>query len=208
MLASFSLLAIGFLLGVRHAADPDHVVAITTILSGRRTVRSATAIGALWGVGHTVAIVAVGGAMILFKVLIPPRAFLAAEMLVALMLVVLGFLALRGERSPVADSSARPVIVGTVHGLAGTGGVMALGSPLLADPGWAMLALLLFGVGTIAGMMLVTVAMSLPAVYSPSRFHSARGWLRLASGVASIGFGLFLAHRVGVVDGLFFPASR
>lgn len=208
MLASFSLLAIGFLLGVRHAVDPDHVVAITTILSGRGSVRSASAIGALWGVGHTVAIVAVGGAMILFKVLIPQRAFLAAEMGVALMLVVLGFLALRGGRSTVAASNARPMIVGTVHGMAGTGGVMALGSPLLADPGWAMLALLLFGAGTIAGMMLVTVAMSLPAVYSPARFHDARGWLRLASGVASIGFGLLLAHRVGFVDGLFIPASR
>lgn len=208
MLASFSLLAIGFLLGVRHAVDPDHVVAITTILSGRRSVRSASAVGALWGVGHTVAIVAVGGAMILCKVFIPRRAFLAAEMGVALMLVVLGFLALRGGRSTVATSNARPVIVGTVHGMAGTGGVMALGSPLLADPGWAMLALLLFGAGTIAGMMLVTVAMSLPAVYSPSRFHNARGWLRLAAGVASIGVGVFLAHRVGFVDGLFIPASR
>lgn len=208
MLALLSLLAIGFLLGVRHAVDPDHVVAITTILSGRRSLRSASAVGALWGIGHTAAIIAVGGAMILFKVLIPHRAFLAAEMGVALMLVVLGFLSLRGERSHVADSNARPVIVGTMHGLAGTGGVMAVGSPLLADPGWAMLALLLFGAGTIAGMMLVTVMMSLPALYSPGHFQRARGWLRYASAVVSVGFGLLLAHRVGFVDGLLLGAAR
>lgn len=207
MLASLSLLMIGFLLGVRHAVDPDHVVAITTILGGRRSLRSASAVGALWGIGHTAAIVAVGGTMILFKVLIPHRAFLAAEMGVAHMLVVLGFLSLRGERSHVADSNARPVIVGTVHGLAGTGGVMAVGSPLLADPAWAMLALLLFGAGTIAGMMLVTVAMSLPARYSPGHFQRARGWLRYAAAVVSVGFGLVLAHRVGFVDGLFLAAT-
>ena len=208
MLASLSLLAIGFLLGIRHAADPDHVVAITTILSGRRSLRSASAVGALWGIGHTVAIVTVGGAMIVFKVLVPQRAFLAAEMGVALMLVVLGLLSLRGEPSAVTDSNARPLIVGTVHGLAGTGGVMAIGSPLLADPGWAMLSLLLFGAGTIAGMMLVTVAMSVPALYSPGRFPRARGWLRYASAVVSVGFGLVLAHRVGFVDGLFLTAAR
>lgn len=202
MLASLSLVTIGFLLGVRHAVDPDHVVAVTTILSGRRSLRSASAVGALWGVGHTAAIVVVGGAMIVFRVLVPPRAFLAAEMGVAIMLVVLGFRALRGARSPAADSSARPVIVGTVHGLAGTGGVVALGSPLFGDPAWALLALLLFGVGTIAGMMLVTVAMSLPAVYSPAGLQVAGRWLRLAAGVVSVAFGLLLAHRVGVADGL------
>lgn len=207
MLASLSLLVIGFLLGVRHAVDPDHVVAITTILSRRSSLRSASAVGALWGIGHTAAIVAVGGTMILFKVLIPHRAFLAAEMGVALMLVVLGVLSLRGAPSHVADSNARPVIVGTVHGLAGTGGVMAVGSPLLADPGWAMLSLLLFGTGTIAGMMLVTVVMSLPARYSPGHFQSVRGWLRYASAVVSVGFGLLLAHRVGFVDGLFLAAT-
>ena len=208
MLASLSLLAIGFLLGIRHAVDPDHVVAITTILSGRRSLRSASAVGALWGIGHTVAIVTVGGAMIVFKVLVPQRAFLAAEMGVALMLVVLGLLSLRGEPSAVTDSNARPLIVGTVHGLAGTGGVMAVGSPLLADPGWAMLSLLLFGVGTIAGMMLVTVAMRVPALYRPGRFQRARGWLRYASAVVSVGFGLVLAHRVGFVDGLFLTTAR
>src|SRR3982751_2195281 len=85
---------LGFVLGVRHATDPDHVVAVTTIVSREQRVGRAGGIGVLWGLGHTVTILLVGGAILLFDVVISPRLGLAMELSVALMLVVLGMLSL------------------------------------------------------------------------------------------------------------------
>ena len=75
----FSLLLLGFFLGMRHATDPDHIVAIATIVSRQRTLRGSAMIGAAWGVGHTITIMVVGGAIILFGVVIPPRLGLSME---------------------------------------------------------------------------------------------------------------------------------
>ena len=91
-----SLLLLGLLLGFRHATDADHVIAIATIVSRQRTLRGSALIGAAWGVGHTLTILAVGGAIILFGVVIPPRLGLAMELAVGGMLVLLGVLTLTG----------------------------------------------------------------------------------------------------------------
>jgi ABC-type nickel/cobalt efflux system permease component RcnA len=91
-----AVIGVGFLLGVRHATDPDHVIAVSTIVSRQRSVRQAGLIGALWGVGHTVTIFLVGAAIILFNLAIPPRIGLAMELAVGLMLILLGILNLTG----------------------------------------------------------------------------------------------------------------
>jgi high-affinity nickel permease len=87
---------LGFLLGVRHATDADHVVAITTIICRERTPRAAMLVGGLWGIGHTVTILIVGGAIILFGLVIPPCVGVAMELLVSAMLIVLGLMNLTG----------------------------------------------------------------------------------------------------------------
>src|SRR5215467_840630 len=96
MIAVLSLTMLGFFLGMRHATDPDHVIAVSTIVTRQPTMRAALLIGSLWGVGHTLTIVAVGGAIILFTIVIPPRLGLTMEMAVALMLIVLGMWNLTG----------------------------------------------------------------------------------------------------------------
>src|SRR5438067_60919 len=96
MIAVLSLTLLGFFLGMRHATDPDHVIAVSTIVARQPTVRGALLIGSLWGVGHTLTIVAVGGAIVLFTIVIPPRLGLSMEMAVALMLIVLGMWNLTG----------------------------------------------------------------------------------------------------------------
>jgi len=80
MITLFSIIALGFFLGMRHATDPDHVIAVTTIVSRQRSVRHAALIGALWGVGHTITILAVGSAIILFGLVVPPRLGLTMEL--------------------------------------------------------------------------------------------------------------------------------
>ena len=208
--ALFGVLTLGFLLGMRHATDPDHVVAVTTIVSQQRSLARAARTGMLWGIGHTGTILLVGGAIIALKLQvdgIPPRIGLSLELVVAVMLIVLGLLTLAGSERRVADSTARPLTVGFVHGLAGSAAVATLPQvALIPDPRWAAGYLAVFGVGTIAGMMLITISIAAPSLFAAHRFAGMNHTLRVVSGVASIGFGLFLVHRIAFVQGLFTSA--
>ena len=210
--ALLSVTLLGFLLGMRHATDPDHVVAITTIVAQQRSLGRAARTGVLWGIGHTATILLVGGAIIALKVqlsAIPPRVGLSLEFAVAVMLVVLGLLTLAGGERRVADSTARPLTVGFIHGLAGSAAVATLPQvALIPNPVWAVTYLAVFGVGTIVGMMLITASIAAPSLMAVNRFAGLNRTLRIASGMASIAFGLFLAHRIGFVDGLFTAAPK
>jgi high-affinity nickel-transport protein len=255
MIALLSILAIGFFLGMRHATDPDHVIAVTTIVSNHRSSARAALIGAFWGLGHTLTIFLVGTGIILFNLVIPPRIGLSMEFSVALMLIFLGVLNLRSflrsapnvvpnekceivhthshshggivhshphvhlgpshGRQAVPDwvdrvffgkklyQYARPFIVGLVHGLAGSAAVALLVLTTIQNVHWAVAYLLIFGVGTIAGMMLITMSIaSAFTVVGKGREKFSRR-LALASGLISIVFGLFVAYQICFVNGLF-----
>jgi hypothetical protein len=262
MIGLLSIVALGFFLGMRHATDPDHVIAVSTIVSRHRSVKHAAVIGGIWGVGHTLTILLVGGGIILFGWVIPTRVGLSMEFSVGLMLILLGVLNLTGilgwitnnftpahfqddhagtlhshahshgdyvhthphahnpERHPHDPTHApvnwfdrrfgriglynavRPLVVGLVHGLAGSAAVALLVLTTIHDPKWAVAYLLLFGVGTIGGMMLITGAMGAPFAYAKSRARFSDS-LRIASGVISFGFGLFIVYQIGFASGLF-----
>jgi high-affinity nickel-transport protein len=145
------------------------------------------------------------------------------EFAVAAMLVTLGVLNLAGTRLPHTHPRAAaagvaasdedgplpgrrtlpPFVVGTVHGLAGSAAATLFVTSLIPDPRWAMAVLLVFGVATILGMMLVTMLIALPSAFAAARLGHLQRGLRIASGVGSIAFGLWLAHQIGVRDGLF-----
>ncbi|MGA3301260.1 MAG: high-affinity nickel-transport family protein [Candidatus Acidiferrales bacterium] len=265
MITLLSIIALGFFLGMRHATDPDHVIAVTTIVSRQRSIRHAALIGILWGLGHTITIFLVGSAIILFGVVIPPKLGLTMELSVGLMLILLGVLNLAGftrwitetftPQSPDAPGhphlhshahthqqgdfvhahphhhepekhghaedatpvgwmdrifgqlglyqAVRPLAVGLVHGLAGSAAVALLVLTTIRDPRWAIAYLLVFGVGTIAGMMLITAAIALPFKYSQSRFARLNRGLAVASGIISIAFGIFIVYQMGYVNGIF-----
>jgi high-affinity nickel-transport protein len=219
-----AILALGFFLGMRHATDADHVVAVTTIVSRERSARSAVGIGALWGLGHTATIVLVGGAIVLFGLVIPPRLGLSMELSVACMLILLGTMNLTGafrrideaahgvehraashERTANSGVSRwlRPIIVGVVHGMAGSAAVALLVLTTIRDARSALLYLSVFGAGTVVGMMLLTSAMAVPIMIASTRFGSIERPLARLTGLVSIGVGIFLAYQIGVTDGLF-----
>jgi len=201
MTSVVSILLLGFMLGMRHATDADHVVAVTTIVSGEPSLRRASRIGVLWGIGHSATIMLVGGAIVAFRISVPPRLGLALEFVVALMLIVLGVVTL-SNRAVAATAAMRPVAVGLVHGLAGSAFIALL--VLAAVPGlWLGLAYLaIFGLGTGPGMALVTLAIAVPSALGARRVGRAQRYLRLASGLASVAFGLVLVQH-GVSQGLF-----
>jgi ABC-type nickel/cobalt efflux system permease component RcnA len=252
-----SIVALGFFLGIRHATDPDHVVAVTTIVSRQRSIRQAALIGVLWGLGHTITILIVGSAIIVFGLVIPPRVGLTMELSVGLMLILLGILNLSGimrwitetvtplqpgehshphghgdyvhshahghvpEKHGHAEEATplgwldrtfgrlslyqvlRPLAVGIVHGLAGSAAVALLVLTTIRVPTWAVFYLLVFGLGTVAGMMLITAAIAVPFALSERRFARLNRGLGLVSGLASLAFGFFIVYQMGFVNGLF-----
>src|SRR2546428_10036401 len=116
MITLLSLISLGFFLGMRHATDPDHVIAVSTIVTRQPTLRAALLIGILWGIGHTLTIVVVGAAIILFSIVIPPRLGLTMEMAVALMLVVLGLWNLTGVLQRIRETlTSRGTRTGGLH---------------------------------------------------------------------------------------------
>jgi high-affinity nickel-transport protein len=197
------------MLGMRHATDPDHICAVTTIVSRERSVPKAAAIGVLWGVGHTITLLLVGGAIIAFKIVLDARLGLSLELCVAIMLIVLGALNLFDVRAGArTTSNSRPFLVGVVHGLAGSAAAALLIVPLIDDPRWAALYLLTFGLGTIVGMTVITLSIAAPSLLAAAHMPSLQRSLRVASGAVSLVFGLYLAHKIGFTDGLFAPDPR
>jgi high-affinity nickel permease len=237
-----SVLALGFFLGMRHATDADHVVAVSTIVSRERRVTTAALIGCLWGLGHTITILAVGACIILFSLVIPPRLGLSMELSVGLMLIFLGALNLLGFKRLVNERVStvhgtdkldlgkahahdntslsmhiidsrigrwpiyqwlRPLVVGLVHGLAGSAAVALLVLATLRDPVSGVAYLLVFGVGTIAGMMVITMMMASTLKLAGSRSEWVNRRLALGTGIVSIAFGIFVVYQMGYVHGLF-----
>ncbi|MEA3248062.1 MAG: high-affinity nickel-transport family protein [Gemmatimonadota bacterium] len=197
------------LLGMRHATDADHVVAVSTIVSRERSVVRAATIGAVWGLGHTLTIFVAGGAILAFKWTISARVGLSLEFTVALMLVTLGVLNLAPHRhAAVATWRLRPFLVGVVHGLAGSAALALLVLPLIDDVRIAVTYLAVFGAGTVIGMAIVTFALAAPAAWASRRLDAFGRGLRLASGALSLAFGLWLGYRIGFVDGLFTGAPQ
>ncbi len=101
----------------------------------------------------------------------------------------------------------RPLVVGIVHGLAGSAAVALLVLAAVRDPGWAMAYLLLFGAGTIIGMMVITMALAAPFAFSWTRLPRFNWQLRVASGLISFGFGLLLIYDIGFAAGGLFTAD-
>jgi high-affinity nickel-transport protein len=259
-----SFLFLGFFLGMRHATDADHVVAIATIVSRERSVAGSALIGAAWGVGHTITVMAVGAAIIVFGVVIPPKLGLSMEFAVGIMLVLLGILTLTGMgravgaahahahaadprghaldlhdhlhahgdyvhrhphgHGPAAHGHAeahtplarldrsglgrialyqwlRPFAVGLVHGLAGSAAVALMVLSIIREPVAALGYLLLFGLGTIVGMMLITLILSAPFAFTAVNLPKFNWRLRVASGLVSFVFGVVLIYGIGFAEG-------
>lgn len=260
MVSFLSIIVVGFFLGMRHATDPDHVIAVTTIVARQRNLTRAALTGAFWGLGHTLTIFVVGATIILFDVVIPARLGLSMELSVGFMLIVLGVMNVAGflRSVPSASSHAheesgtvhahphahgdyahshshghspeshshragrtplalldrffskaalyrpiRPFVIGTVHGLAGSAAVALLILTTIRDPHWALAYLLLFGIGTIAGMMLITMSIASAFVFAGKGRQNFSHRLGLISGLISLAFGIGLVYQIGFGNGLF-----
>lgn len=230
--ALLATLLLGFILGLRHALDPDHVVAAATMVSQYRSPFNAAVVGAYWGLGHTSTLLLVGVGVIIFKLAIPPRLATGMEFLVGVMLFVLGvhnLLKYRAEKHshvhqhddvvhvhehlhlhedgreqhhhPVPQH--RSLFLGMVHGLAGSAALMLVVLGTIQSAAAGLAYILIFGVGSIAGMVIISTLIGLPIAFSAQRFASVNSWIRLLTGVTSLAFGLFIMVEMGLVQELF-----
>jgi high-affinity nickel-transport protein len=231
-------------------------------------VTGSALVGAAWGAGHTITVMAVGAAIIVFGVVIPPRLGLSMEFAVGFMLILLGVLTLTGmgravgtahahagvhgghaldlhdhvhahgdyvhqhphghhpgahghaeEHTPLAQLDRswlgrialyqwlRPFVVGLVHGLAGSAAVALMVLSIIREPAAALGYLLLFGLGTIVGMMLITLMLSAPFVFTVVNLPKFNWRLRVASGLVSFVFGVVLVYGIGFAEGGLFTGA-
>lgn len=214
-----ALLGLALALGLRHAADPDHVVAVTAITARTRRIMPAMWLGVVWGLGHTLTLFTVGAAIIVFNLTVPPRVGLSLEFAVGLALVGVGLLNLKppertkamllpGEGRLGSLPAWRAFFVGLVHGLAGSAAVALLVLATVRDPGWACAYLLLFGFGTLVGMALITTGIAAPLTVASRRFSGFARGARLTTGALSLLFGVWIVYQIGWKDGLFLAAPH
>jgi high-affinity nickel-transport protein len=209
-MTSWAVLGLGFMLGLRHATDADHVVAVSTIVSRSKTLRGAVLVGTLWGLGHTLTILLAGGAIVVFDLVVPPYVETFLETCVAAMLVALGAINVYAALAPRRDStpadaqrpervepslSLRPLFVGIVHGLAGSAAIALLVLTTIHSIAGALFYLALFGVGTIVGMAVLTFLVVVPVAAASRRFAALERYLAATTGVASVVFGILIAVR-------------
>ena len=222
-LSTFSVLVIGFVLGLQHATEADHLAAVSTIVSEKKNLFTASLVGGLWGIGHTISLFAVGLLVILLKFQISESVEAKLEACVGAMLVLLGLNALRklfraskvhvhshehdghkhvhfhthGKDSERSHHrlSPRSIVIGMVHGLAGSAALMLLVVPTISSPAIALLYIIIFGIGSIGGMMAMSFLIGLPFHFTAGRFDVLNRGIRMIAGIFSLGLGFSIIYE-------------
>ncbi|MEO8650315.1 MAG: urease accessory protein UreH [Acidobacteriota bacterium] len=223
-MTTLSILTIGFVLGLQHAVEADHLAAVSTIVSEKKNLFAASIVGGMWGLGHTISLFVVGLVVIFLKLQISTEVAGKLEAIVGGMLVLLGLNAMRklfsaekfhvhihehGEREHVHlhthesenvggshhRFSPRSIAIGMVHGLAGSGALMFLILPVIQSSIVALLYILIFGIGSIGGMMVMSILIGLPFHFTATRFDFLNKGFRLVAGIFSLGLGLLIIYE-------------
>jgi ABC-type nickel/cobalt efflux system permease component RcnA len=227
-----SILSLGFVLGIKHAIEPDHVIAVSTIASQSKKLLRSSLAGVFWGIGHTATLFIIGIVLILMKGEIPEKWAMSLEFLVGIMLVYLGITTIlsfknihlhkheqNGELHKHLHSHEhnsthqhlhqhkkisylKSMLIGLVHGLAGSGAMIVLTMSSVNSPWEAAVYILIFGAGTVIGMLFFTTLIGIPFVFSAKKFSLNRT-LTQVTGVISTVFGIYYMYNLGITEGLF-----
>jgi len=215
-------LGLGFVLGLKHATEADHLAAVSTIVSERRSIWQSAAVGGLWGIGHTCSLLIAGVFVLVLGFVIPQRVADLLELAVAVMITFLGMRLLhlhihkhshRGhshihlhfqhEVHAGGGHSGlfgwRPLVIGMIHGLAGSAALTLLVLSQVAHDGGLGLGfayLVIFGAGSIGGMLVMSTLMGLPFSLGPKFFRRTHSPLRLFTGIVSTIFGVTYAWEI------------
>jgi ABC-type nickel/cobalt efflux system permease component RcnA len=244
-LGAFAVLGLGLMFGLKHATEVDHIVAVSTIVSEHRNLFRAALVGAIWGMGHTVSLIAVGLVVLVLRIAIPEYVSSWLEFGVALMIIGLGVNALvralrrrpdthlhrhthgriahehlhfhesakehsgihnkeqSGKHShAVSRVGFKPLLVGAMHGLAGSGALTVLVLTQIPSVTLGLFYLAVFGIGSIFGMLLMSFLVGLPFALSSRRLGRVHYGLQTFAGALSVAFGFWYAYETGIASGL------
>lgn len=255
-----SLLAVGFLLGMKHAAEADHLAAVASLATRRGTRIDALRQGAAWGLGHSFTLLLFGGVVLALGRSIPTRFEQALELCVGLMLVLLGVDVLRrllrqrihfhvhrhgdgvvhvhvhahshavtvgrAEAAPLfsqmrfvslaepdhrqqahehphpARLPGRALVVGMMHGMAGSAALVVLSLGAAPSLAAGVAYILVFGVGSILGMAVLSVAIALPMRASAPMLTGLHHGITAAIGAFTCALGLWIVYDIGISERL------
>ena len=199
-----SPLGLGLVLGLRHALDADHLAAVSTMTTERRGLFASSRIGALWGLGHMLSLVGAGVLVLVFHFAIREQVGKALELCVGFMLIALGVNGLRtlwrGDKSYLCAPrlGARPLLVGMVHGLAGSTVLTLLVFAATPSPTLGVLYIAIFGIGSTGGMVIMSTLFALPARLTPLPVARTTIVIRGVAGICSVCFGVFMVYDMAV----------
>jgi len=231
-----ALLGFGFLIGLKHATEADHLAAVSTIVAERRSLWASMFVGGLWGLGHTISLFVAGILVLLLDFQISEGTERWLEFAVGVMLLLLGLNVIRKvvsggqvhfhthDHGPHVHThphvhaheevhdhihepharghSPRALIIGLIHGMAGSAGLMLLMVPTIDSKAVGLLYIIIFGLGSIGGMMLMSFLVGLPFHFTALRFSRFNLVLQVVAGVVSVGLGLYIIFEKGITEGL------
>lgn len=223
-------MGLGFILGLKHSLDADHVAAVSSLVSKNKSIRKSSLLGAIWGVGHTTTLFIAGIIILLFKITIPDMIALSLEFLVGMILVALGVSVLRDVikkkihshkhkhgkiihthfhshkdyKSHFHKHANKTFIIGLIHGLAGSAALMLLVLATISSVVQGVIYILIFGIGSILGMTIISSIISLPFVFTAKKFNNMNKAVKVIAGIISIGLGISIMVEIGFTEGLFY----
>ena len=232
------ILTLGLAVGLQHAFEPDHVSAVTTLISKRKykiqTVKQlikessfkSSILGALWGAGHTTTLVIIGLLLFVFSINIPSNVFLGFEFIVGMMLVFLAITTFSNKKlfklkhaHPHVHSNGtlhihphnhdgehkhthKSYLIGCIHGLAGSGSLVVLMASTLGDIETVLSFILIFGIGSVIGMTIISNLIGLPFAFT-NKFGTTSKALRYVACTASLLIGVNIIYDIGIAENLF-----
>ncbi|MBX9955811.1 urease accessory protein UreH [Peribacillus simplex] len=203
-----SILTLGFLLGIKHSLEPDHVIAVATTAGNTKKLSRSSLTGVYWGIGHTSTLFLIGVLFIWMKGEIPESLSMTLEFGGGIMLVMLGAKSLFKARPDMKSDKDRfrpylvSALISFVHGLAGSAAMVILTMSTVTGIGEAAIYIIIFGAGTIIGMLCFTTILGIPFALNGKDIVLNRIFIKMA-GAISFAFGLYYIYKLGVTEGLF-----
>lgn len=224
----FTVLGLGFVIGLKHAFEADHVVAVSAIVQKHKSLKKASLVGIIWGLGHTTTLFLMGLLLLTLKVTIPEKISLSMEFIVGVVIVLLGISVLKdlfidkkhfhihkhnkknhahyhSHKKTKAHKNHyhKPFLIGLVHGVAGSAALMLLVLSTIESIPLGLLYIIIFGFGSVIGMGIVSIFLGLPFKLANKTSNLWNKRIRFLTGYISVLFGLFIMFEVGFVSKLF-----
>lgn len=211
-----STLGLGFILGIKHAFETDHIIAVTTMVTEQKNPLKAAVIGTFWGIGHTSTLLAVGLIVLILNISIPAAVSAFFELIIAIVLVITGIRTIKTRPSGYHqhlhshdgiththlhtpthhDRRKKSLVIGALHGLAGSGALMVLILATIQSVQLGIMYVIVFGAGSIMGMTTISFLIGIPLTLSVKKFTAYERGIRTLAGILSLVIGLYLAWGI------------